>query len=149
MTSASCLPKHHRPKTRGYKPGRFSFNVKGGRCEACSGHGQKLVEMHFLPDVWITCDVCKGLRFNKETLQVKYKEKPLLMCLIWTWAKRSNFSRTFRASTASSPRCTMWGWITSNWGKVPPPFPAGEAQRVKLAKELSRVANRRYRVYSR
>lgn len=59
-------------RTRGYAAGRFSFNVHGGRCEACKGHGQKCVEMHFLPDVWITCDVCKGTRFNRETLQIKF-----------------------------------------------------------------------------
>ena len=62
-------------KARGYKPGRFSFNVKGGRCEACRGHGKKRVEMHFLADVWVTCNVCKGTRFNNETLQIHYKGK--------------------------------------------------------------------------
>jgi excinuclease ABC subunit A len=68
-------------KIRGYKPGRFSFNVKGGRCEACSGQGQNRIEMQFLPDIYVPCDVCKGSRYNRETLQVTYKEKTIAQVL--------------------------------------------------------------------
>ena len=71
-------------RSRGYKPGRFSFNVKGGRCEACQGDGVIKVEMHFLPDIYVSCDVCKGMRYNRETLEVQYKSKNINDCLLYT-----------------------------------------------------------------
>jgi excinuclease ABC subunit A len=71
------LPRLPESKLRGYKPGRYSFNVKGGRCEACSGDGIIKIEMHFLPDVYVECEVCKGARYNRETLEVLYKGNPL------------------------------------------------------------------------
>ena len=99
---------------RGYGPGRFSFNVKGGRCEMCKGHGLRRIEMHFLPDVWVTCKECKGTRFNRETLQIRYKGKNI--------AEGLDYIKLGQAATTLS---------------------GGEAQRVKLAKELSRVATGR------
>ena len=75
--SVSCSLVHRKSRSRGYKPGRFSFNVRGGRCEACQGDGVIKVEMHFLPDVYVPCDVCKGKRYNRETLEVRYKGKTI------------------------------------------------------------------------
>jgi excinuclease ABC subunit A len=127
-------------QARGYKPGRFSFNVKGGRCEACSGHGQKVVEMHFLPDVWVTCDVCHGTRFNRETLQVRYKGKNIAEVLDMDVAEALEFF-------ANVPRIKRFlitlhdvGLDYIKLGQSATTLSGGEAQRVKLAKELSRVA---------
>jgi len=127
-------------KTRGYKPGRFSFNVKGGRCEACSGYGQKLVEMHFLPDVWITCDVCKGLRFNKETLQVKYKGKNIADVLDMDVAEALEFFENIPRINRILTTLHDVGLDYIKLGQSATTLSGGEAQRVKLAKELSRVA---------
>jgi excinuclease ABC subunit A len=127
-------------QARGYKAGRFSFNVKGGRCEACQGHGQKVVEMHFLPDVWVTCDVCHGMRFNRETLQIKYKRKNIAEVLDMDVAQALEFF-------ANVPRIKRYlttlhdvGLDYIKLGQSATTLSGGEAQRVKLAKELSRVA---------
>ena len=127
-------------KARGYKPGRFSFNVKGGRCEACEGHGQKRIEMHFLPDVWVTCDVCKGTRFNRETLQIRYKGKNIAEMLdmdvneaLEHFANIPKIQR--RLQTLAD---VGLGYI--KLGQSATTLSGGEAQRVKLAKELSRVS---------
>jgi excinuclease ABC subunit A len=72
---------------RGYKPGRFSFNVKGGRCEACEGAGVKQIEMHFMADIYVTCEVCKGMRYNHETLSIRYKGKNIAKYLIWMFRR--------------------------------------------------------------
>ncbi len=104
-------------KRRGYKPGRFSFNVQGGRCEACEGNGSNRLEMDFLADVWVTCPVCEGHRFNRETLQVMYQAKRASpKCSRWTCKKRSATSKTFRKSITSSKRCTTSASTTSNSG---------------------------------
>jgi excinuclease ABC subunit A len=127
-------------KARGYKPGRFSFNVKGGRCEACRGHGQKKIEMHFLPDVWIRCDLCKGTRFNRETLQVRYKGKniadTLNMDVNEAWEHFANIPKISRKLQTLID--VGLGYI--KLGQSATTLSGGEAQRVKLAKELSRVA---------
>jgi len=127
-------------KARGYQPGRFSFNVKGGRCEACQGHGQKKIEMHFLPDVWVTCDVCKGTRFNRETLQIRYKGKSITEVLDMDVNEAlSHFSNIpviqRRLGTLAD---VGLGYI--KLGQSATTLSGGEAQRVKLAKELSRVS---------
>jgi len=127
-------------KTRGYKPGRFSFNVKGGRCEACSGHGQKVVEMHFLPDVWVTCDVCKGTRFNRETLQVKYKGKNIAQALDMDVAEALSFFENIPPVKRILTTLHDVGLDYIKLGQSATTLSGGEAQRVKLAKELSRVA---------
>jgi len=127
-------------KARGYKPGRFSFNVKGGRCEACSGYGQKLVEMHFLPDVWVTCDVCKGMRFNRETLQIKYKGKTIADMLEMDVAEALGFFEHHRRINRILTTLHDVGLDYIKLGQSATTLSGGEAQRVKLAKELSRVA---------
>jgi excinuclease ABC subunit A len=125
-------------KARGYKPGRFSFNVKGGRCEACQGHGQKKIEMHFLPDVWVRCDVCKGSRFNRETLQIRYKGKNIADTLgmdvneaLEHFCNIPNIQRKLQTLADVG-----LGYI--KLGQSATTLSGGEAQRVKLAKELSR-----------
>jgi excinuclease ABC subunit A len=127
-------------KARGYKPGRFSFNVKGGRCEACAGHGQKLVEMHFLPDVWVTCDVCKGTRFNRETLQVRYKGKNIAEVLDMDVARALKFFGNIPRIQRILLTLHDVGLDYIKLGQSATTLSGGEAQRVKLAKELSRVA---------
>jgi excinuclease ABC subunit A len=127
-------------KARGYKPGRFSFNVKGGRCEACQGHGQKLVEMHFLPDVWVTCDVCKGLRFNRETLQIRYKGKNIAEALDMDVAEALGFFNNIPRIKRILTTLHDVGLDYIKLGQSATTLSGGEAQRVKLAKELSRVA---------
>jgi excinuclease ABC subunit A len=127
-------------KARGYKPGRFSFNVKGGRCEACRGHGQKKIEMHFLPDVWVRCDVCKGTRFNLETLQIRYKGKniaeTLQMDVNEALAHFANIPKIQRKLQTLTD--VGLGYI--KLGQSATTLSGGEAQRVKLAKELSRLS---------
>jgi len=127
-------------KARGYKPGRFSFNVKGGRCEACSGYGQKLVEMHFLPDVWVTCDVCKGLRFNRETLQIRYKGKTIADVLDMDVAEALAFFENIPRVKRILTTLHDVGLDYIKLGQSATTLSGGEAQRVKLAKELSRVS---------
>jgi excinuclease ABC subunit A len=127
-------------KARGYAPGRFSFNVKGGRCEACEGHGQKRIEMHFLPDVWVTCDVCKGSRFNRETLQVRYKSKNIAQVLDMDVNEAlAHFANQPAIQRRLQTLCDVGlGYI--KLGQSATTLSGGEAQRVKLARELSRVA---------
>jgi excinuclease ABC subunit A len=127
-------------KARGYKPGRFSFNVKGGRCEACQGHGQKKIEMHFLPDVWVRCDLCNGTRFNRETLQIRYKGKNIAETLDMDVNEAlehfGNIPKIQRRLQTLSD--VGLGYI--KLGQSATTLSGGEAQRVKLAKELSRVS---------
>ncbi len=125
-------------KMRGYKSGRFSFNVKGGRCEACEGDGVKKIEMHFLSDVYVTCDVCHGKRYNRETLEVKYKEKSIADVLEMTAAEGVEFFRDI-PKIANRLQCLCdvgLGYVQI--GQSSTTLSGGEAQRVKLATELSR-----------
>jgi excinuclease ABC subunit A len=127
-------------QARGYKPGRFSFNVKGGRCEACSGDGLIKIEMHFLPDVYVTCDVCHGQRYNRETLEVKFKGKSIADVLDMTVEDAHLF---FKAVPAIRDKMAMLEEVGLGYVKVgqqATTLSGGEAQRVKLAKELSRRA---------
>jgi len=127
-------------KLRGYKPGRFSFNVKGGRCEACSGYGQKLIEMHFLPDVWVTCDVCGGKRFNSETLQVKWKGLSIADVLQLDVAHALEVFGDIPKIKRILTTLHDVGLDYIQLGQSATTLSGGEAQRVKLSKELSRVA---------
>ena len=103
-------------KMRGYEKGRFSFNVKGGRCEACKGQGTLRIEMQFLPEVYVPCDVCHGARYNRETLQIRYKGKNIAQVLDMTVTRREISSRRSPRSCASWRRSARWGWATSDWG---------------------------------
>jgi excinuclease ABC subunit A len=128
---------------RGYKPGRFSFNVKGGRCEACQGDGVIKIEMHFLPDVYVQCDVCKGKRYNRETLEVTFKNKSIADVLDMTVEEGAEF---FKAVPAIRDKLLTLGRVGLDYIHVGQPattLSGGEAQRVKLAKELSRRATGR------
>ncbi|MEK6727705.1 MAG: excinuclease ABC subunit UvrA [Candidatus Omnitrophota bacterium] len=125
-------------KLRGYKPGRFSFNVKGGRCEACEGAGIKKIEMHFLPDVYVKCDVCKGLRFNQATLEVKYKGKSIADCLEMTVEEAMDLFANIPKikNTLTYLFDVGLGYIQLGQGATT--LSGGEAQRVKLSSELSK-----------
>jgi len=127
-------------KVRGYKPGRFSFNVKGGRCEACQGHGKKKVEMHFLPDVWVTCSVCKGSRFNRETLQIRYKGKTIAEALDMDVEEALAFFVNVPKVKRILQTLADVGLGYVKLGQSATTLSGGEAQRVKLAKELARVS---------
>ncbi|MEN3950454.1 excinuclease ABC subunit UvrA [Iodidimonas sp. SYSU 1G8] len=130
-------------QARGYKPGRFSFNVKGGRCEACQGDGVIKIEMHFLPDVYVECDVCHGKRYNRETLEVHYRDKSIADVLDMTVDDGAEF---FKAVPAIRDKLVMLQRVGLGYVKVgqqATTLSGGEAQRVKLAKELSRRATGR------
>ena len=127
-------------KTRGYKAGQFSFNVKGGRCEACSGQGVNIIEMNFLPDVYVQCDVCKGERYNRETLQVKYKGKSIADVLNMTVEEGLEFFQNIPRAATRLQTLVDVGLGYVKLGQTAPTLSGGEAQRVKLATELSKRA---------
>ena len=125
-------------RTRGYKPGRFSFNVKGGRCEACQGDGVVKVEMHFLPDVYVSCDVCRGKRYNRETLEVKYKGKNINEVLNMTIEDAREFFDPVPAIARKLQTLMEVGLSYICLGQAATTLSGGEAQRVKLSRELSK-----------
>ena len=130
-------------KARGYKPGRFSFNVKGGRCEACQGDGVIKIEMHFLPDVYVTCDVCKGKRYNRETLEVKFKGKSIADVLDMTVEEGAEFFKAVPSIRDKMETLNRVGLSYVKIGQQATTLSGGEAQRVKLSKELSKRATGR------
>ena len=125
-------------KSRGYKPGRFSFNVKGGRCEACEGDGVITYEMHFLPDVYITCDECKGSRYNRETLEIKFKDKSIADVLNMTVEEGCEFFENISNIRSKLLTLKKVGLGYIKIGQQATTLSGGEAQRIKLAKELSK-----------
>ncbi len=130
-------------KTRGYKPGRFSFNVKGGRCEACQGDGVIKIEMHFLPDVYVTCDQCKGKRYNRETLEISFKGKSISDVLDMTVEEGADFFKAVPSIRDKMETLKQVGLTYVHLGQQATTLSGGEAQRVKLAKELSKRATGR------
>jgi excinuclease ABC subunit A len=130
-------------KARGYGPGRFSFNVKGGRCEACQGDGVIKIEMHFLPDVYVTCDVCKGRRYNRETLEVLYRGKSIADVLDMTVEEAGELFKVVNAIRDKMETLKRVGLSYVKVGQQATTLSGGEAQRVKLSKELSRRATGR------
>jgi len=125
-------------KARGYKPGRYSFNVKGGRCEACSGDGVIKIEMHFLPDVYVTCEVCKGKRYNRETLEIQYKGKNIAEVLDMTVNQAFSFLENIPPIRAKLQTLVDVGLGYIKLGQPATTLSGGEAQRIKLSKELSK-----------
>jgi excinuclease ABC subunit A len=130
-------------KARGYEPGRFSFNVKGGRCEACQGDGVIKIEMHFLPDVYVTCDTCKGKRYNRETLEVLFKGKSIADVLDMTVEEAAEFFKAVPRVRDTFKTLHRVGLDYIHVGQQATTLSGGEAQRVKLAKELSKRATGR------
>ena len=130
-------------KARGYQPGRFSFNVKGGRCEACQGDGLIKIEMHFLPDVYVTCDVCKGRRYNRETLEVHFKGKSIADVLEMTVEEGAEFFKAVPNVRDKLELLKQVGLSYIHLGQQATTLSGGEAQRIKLAKELSKRATGR------
>ena len=127
-------------RLRGYKPGRFSFNVKGGRCEACKGDGMIKIEMHFLPDVYVTCDVCRGKRYNRETLEIRYKGATIADVLDMTVAEALEFMANVPTLKRKLQTLYDVGLDYIHLGQPATTLSGGEAQRVKLSKELSRTS---------
>jgi len=127
-------------KARGYKPGRFSFNVKGGRCEACRGHGRRKVEMHFLPDIWVRCNTCLGTRYNSETLQIRYKGNNISDILNMDVCEALDFFSSIPKIHRILQTLSDVGLGYIKLGQSATTLSGGEAQRVKLAKELARVS---------
>ena len=130
-------------KTRGYEPGRFSFNVKGGRCEVCQGDGVIKIEMHFLPDVYVTCEECKGKRYNRETLAVTFKEKSIADVLDMTVEEGADFFKAVPSIRDKLETLARVGLGYIHIGQQATTLSGGEAQRIKLSKELSRRATGR------
>ena len=130
-------------KARGYGPGRFSFNVKGGRCETCQGDGVIKIEMHFLPDVYVTCDECHGHRYNRETLEIKFKDKSIADVLDMTVAEAAEFFRAVPSVRDKMDTLERVGLGYIKVGQQATTLSGGEAQRVKLAKELAKRATGR------
>ena len=126
-------------KARGYQIGRFSFNVHGGRCEACTGDGVKRISMHFLPDVYVTCDSCKGLRYNRETLEIQYRDKTIADVLDMTVEEANEFFKNIPGVSRKIKTLDRVGLGYIKLGQQAPLLSGGEAQRVKLATELSKV----------
>jgi excinuclease ABC subunit A len=125
-------------KTRGFRPGRFSFNVKGGRCEACQGDGVIAIEMHFLPNVYVTCEQCKGRRYNRETLEIKYRGKSIADVLDLTVDQATPLLENFPPIANKLRTLQEVGLGYIELGQSATTLSGGEAQRVKLSKELSR-----------
>ena len=130
-------------KARGYKPGRFSFNVKGGRCEACQGDGVIKIEMHFLPDVYVTCETCKGARYNRETLEIRFKGKSIADVLDMTVEDAQEFFKAVPAIREKMDALVRVGLGYIKVGQQATTLSGGEAQRVKLSRELSKRATGR------
>lgn len=128
----------HEARSRGYKPGRFSFNVKGGRCEACQGDGMIKVEMHFLPDIYVPCDTCKGKRYSRETLDIKYKGKTIHQVLDMTVEEAREFYSAVPVITRKLQTLMDVGLSYVRLGQAATTLSGGEAQRIKLARELSK-----------
>uniref|UniRef100_UPI0035C83D8A ATP-binding cassette domain-containing protein n=1 Tax=Citreimonas sp. TaxID=3036715 RepID=UPI0035C83D8A len=125
-------------KARGYKPGRFSFNVKGGRCEACQGDGLIKIEMHFLPDVYVTCETCKGARYNRETLEIRFKGKSIADVLDMTVEDAQEFFKAVPSIREKMDALMRVGLGYIKVGQQATTLSGGEAQRVKLSKELAK-----------
>ncbi|HAV07271.1 MAG TPA: excinuclease ABC subunit A, partial [Rhodobacteraceae bacterium] len=125
-------------KARGYQPGRFSFNVKGGRCEACQGDGLIKIEMHFLPDVYVTCETCKGKRYNRETLEIRFKGKSIADVLDMTVEDAQGFFAAVPSIREKMDALMRVGLGYIKVGQQATTLSGGEAQRVKLSKELAR-----------
>jgi len=125
-------------RSRGYKPGRFSFNVSGGRCEACEGDGVIKVAMHFLADIYVTCDICKGKRYNRETLEIKYKNKNIHQVLTMTVEAARQFFDAVPVIARKLQTLIDVGLSYITLGQSATTLSGGEAQRIKLSKELSR-----------
>ena len=125
-------------KARGYQPGRFSFNVKGGRCEACQGDGVIKIEMHFLPDVYVTCDVCKGKRYGRETLEVKFRDHSIADVLDMTVEEAATLFKAVPSIRDKMETLARVGLTYVKVGQQATTLSGGEAQRVKLSKELAR-----------
>ncbi len=136
----SLFAKTREAKIRGYKPGRFSFNVKGGRCEACQGQGTKRIEMHFLPDVYVTCQECGGARYNRETLEVRYKGKTIADVLKMRIEEALSFFDSFKKTRQLLKALSDVGLGYVELGQSSTTLSGGEAQRVKLASELGKTA---------
>ncbi|MCA1334700.1 excinuclease ABC subunit UvrA [Pseudooceanicola marinus] len=130
-------------KARGYKPGRFSFNIKGGRCEACQGDGVIKIEMHFLPDVYVECETCKGQRYNRETLEIKFKGKSIADVLDMTVEDAQEFFQAVPSIRSKMDALVRVGLGYIKVGQQATTLSGGEAQRVKLSKELSRQSTGR------
>jgi len=131
----SMLPES---RARGYKPGRFSFNVKGGRCEACKGDGINRIEMHFLPDVYVTCEVCGGLRYNRDTLEIKYKGNNIAEVLHMTVNQALAFFEAIPPIQKKLKTLVDVGVGYIKLGQQATTLSGGEAQRIKLSRELSK-----------